>query len=93
MAAFGGLGSFLAGIAGTVTKRALSGIGVGIVSLVAVKAALEQALSAAKAAWGGFGGEALQLVQMAGMPTFMSIVAGGLVASLTVATLKKFEVK
>jgi ABC-type Co2+ transport system permease subunit len=91
--AFGGFGSFLAGIAGTVTKRALAGIGVGIVSYAAVTTALQQALSSAKAAWSGFAGEALQLVQMAGVTQFLSIVAGGLLASVAITALKKFEVR
>jgi hypothetical protein len=89
----GGLGSFLAGIAATVTKRAMAGIGMGIVSYAAVSAVLNQVLSSAKAAWGGFSGDALALVQMAGGGEFMSIVAGGLIASVTLTTLKRFEVK
>lgn len=88
-----GLGSFLAGIAATVTKRAMVGIGLGVVSFAAVNQALSAALGAAKGAWGGLAGESLALVQMAGGTVFVSVLAGGMVASLSITALKKFEVR
>lgn len=88
-----GWGSFLAGIASTVTKRAMVGIGMGIASYAGLSAALNAALGAAKAAWAGLGGEALAFLQMAGAVTFVSVVAGGMVAAVSVTALKKFEVR
>jgi len=88
-----GLGSFLAGIAATVTKRAMVGIGMGVVSFAALSTALQAALSSAKAAWGGLTGDVLAMVQIAGASTALSILAGGLVASVSVMLLKRFEVR
>ena len=88
-----GLGTFLASIAGPVVKRALTALGFGVVSYAAMTAALNSALSAAKGAWAGLSGfpEALALTQMAGVPTYCSIVAGALVARVALQSLKKLE--
>lgn len=81
-----GFGTFLAALAGPIAKKALTALGVGVISYAAVSTALQAALAAAKAAWGAFGGggvsEALALVQMAGIPTAASIYAGALVANV-----------
>lgn len=89
-----GLGTFLAAIAGSVVKRALAALGIGIVSYAAMTAALNSALAAAKAAWAGLAGfpEALALIQMAGVTTAASIIAGALVARVALQSLKKLEI-
>lgn len=89
----GGFGSFLAGIAATVTKRAMVGVGLGVVSFAAINAALTAALNAAKAAWAGLGADVLAFLAIGGVPSFMSIVAGGLVAAAAIVGLKQFEVR
>lgn len=88
-----GLGTFLAAIAGPVVKRALQALGFGLVSYAAMKVALDAALNAAKSAWAGLAGfpEALSLIQMAGVNTAASIIAGALVARLALQSLKKLE--
>ena len=88
-----GFGSFLAAIAGSLAKRVLTAIGIGIVSYAAMSAALNAALVAAKNAWAGLAGfpEALALVQMAGVSTAASIIAGALVARVALQSLKKLE--
>lgn len=90
-----GLGSFLAAAAGPLAKRALAAIGFGIVSYAAMTAALNAALDAAKNAWAGLSGfpEALALIQMAGVSTAASIIAGALVARVAMQSLKKLELK
>lgn len=81
-----GFGTFLAGLAGPLAKKALTALGVGVITYAAVSTALTAALNAAKAAWGSFGGgafsEALTLAQMAGIPTAASIFAGALIANV-----------
>ena len=86
-------GAFLVGLAGPFIKKALVSLGVGIVSYAAVSAALTQVLSSAKSAWSGLGGDALALIQMAGVNTAASILAGALVARVSLQILKKFEVR
>ncbi len=88
-----GLGTFLAAIAGGLAKRVLTALGIGIVSYAAMTAALTAALAAAKNAWAGLVGfpEALALIQMAGVPTAASVIAGALMARVALQSLKKLE--
>lgn len=85
------VGTWLVGLAAPMIKRALVSLGFGIVSFAAVSAALNAALDAAKAAWSGLGGEALALLQMAGVNTAASILAGALVARVSLMLLKKID--
>lgn len=87
-----GFGSFLLGITGPVVKKALTSLGVGVVSYAAISTALNTALDAARAAWGGLSGDTLSLIQMSGMTQALSIVTGALVARVALMQLKKFEV-
>lgn len=84
-----GFGSFLAAIAGPIAKRVLVALGFGIISYAAISAALGSALSAAKAAWSGLAGDTLALVQMAGLSTAASIMAGALVARVALGVTSK----
>jgi len=88
-----GLGTFLNAIAGTLAKRVLSALGIGIVSYAAMSAALNSALAAAKGAWAGLAGfpEALALIQMAGVTSAASIIAGALIARVALQSFKKLE--
>ncbi len=87
-------GAFLVGIAGSVAKRVLSALGIGLVSYAAMSAALTAALNAAKNAWAGLSGfpEALALIQMAGVTTAASIISGALIARVSMQSFKKFEI-
>lgn len=88
-----GLGSFLAAIAAPIVKRVLVALGFGLVSYAAVSAALNAALSAAKNAWAGLSGfpEALAIVQIAGVNTYASIIAGALIARVAMQAVKRLE--
>jgi len=90
MSAFG---TFLVAITAPVVKRAMVALGFGIVSYAAVGAALTAVLSSAKTAWSGLGGDALALIQLAGVNTAASILAGALVARVTLQVLKRFELR
>lgn len=84
-----GFGSFLAALAGPIAKRVLVALGFGIISYSAVSAALSAALSAAKAAWSGLTGDTLALIQMAGVNTAASILAGALIARVALGVTSK----
>lgn len=86
-----GFGSFLVSLAGPVVKKALTSLGIGIVSYAAVSAALGAALGAAKAAWSGIGADTLALIQMAGVNTAASILAGALTARVAMSIMKKMD--
>ena len=90
--AFGGWGTFLAGIAGPVVKRALTAIGIGTLTIVGLQAAVSSALDAARSHLGGMTGVVSDLVAMTGFFTAASIIAGGVTAAVTMVLLKKMAV-
>lgn len=73
-------GAFLGAIAGPVAKRALLAIGVGVVSYAAVSTVVGQAIASARDAWGLLAGDTLALMQLAGLNTAASILAGAVTA-------------
>ena len=87
-----GLGSFLVAIAGPVVRKALTSIGVGIVSYAALSTVLNTALNSAKSALGGFVGETANMVQLSGVFDALSIIAGALIARVALSQLKRFEI-
>lgn len=87
----GGLGSFLVALAGPLVRKALISLGFGVVSYAAVATALNSAISAAKTAWGGLGGDTLSLIQMAGVNTAISILCGALVARVGLQVVKRLQ--
>ena len=86
-----GLGTFLVALAGPIAKKVMVSLGVGVVSYAAITAALTAVLSSAKSAWGGLGGDALALIEMAGVGVAASIFAGALMARVSMQVLKRFE--
>jgi len=87
-----GLGAFLVSVAGPIARKVLASIGVGVVSYAAISTALNGALSAAKTALSGLGGDGLAIIQMTGIFTAFSIIAGALIARVGLNAIKKFEV-
>ena len=88
----GALGTWLVSLAGPAAAKILAALGLGVVSYAALSAALAAALAAAKSAWGGLAGDSLALIQMSGASSALSIIAGALVARLSLLALKRFEV-
>jgi len=86
------IGTWLVGLAGPFIRKVLLSLGVGVVSYAAVSAALAAVLSSAKTAWGGLAGDALALIQMAGVNTAASILAGALPARVALQVVKRFEI-
>lgn len=87
--AFGGWGSFLAGVAGPVVKKALTALGFGVVSMVGVDVAIQSALNSAKTAFGGMTGVVADIVAISGFFSAVSIIAGGLVAAGSLMVMKR----
>lgn len=88
-----GLGTFLVALTAPVVKRAMVALGFGVVSYAAVSAALTAVLGHAKSAWANLGGDLLSLIELAGASTCMSIIAGALVARVSLQLVKRFELK
>lgn len=87
-----GLGSFLVAIAGPLVRKALTSLGIGIVSYAALATALNSALSAAKSTLGGFSGDAAAIVQLSGVFDAFAIIAGALIARVALSQLKRLEI-
>jgi Protein of unknown function (DUF2523) len=87
----GGIGTWLVSLAAPFVRKALLSLGVGVVSYAAVSTALTAVLSAAKSAWSGLAGDALALIQIAGVNTAASILAGALTARVALQVVKRFE--
>lgn len=88
-----GLGTFLVAVAGPIAKKVMVSLGFGVASYAAVSAALAAVLSSARGAWGGLGGDALQLIELAGVGVAASIYAGALTARVSLQVLKRLELK
>lgn len=89
---FGGWGTFFAGIAGPVAKKALTALGIGVVTMVGVDTAIQGALNSAKAAFGGMTGVVGDIVAISGFFSAVSIIAGGVVAAGSIMVMKKLAV-
>ncbi len=86
------MAAFLMLMVGPLAKKVLTALGIGLVSYAAVSTGLAAAIGAAKAAWAGFAGDALSIVQLAGVGEAISIICGALTARVGLMVLKKFEV-
>ena len=84
------MGTWLAALAWPMVSRVLAALGIGTVTYVGLSAAINGALSASKAALGTLGAEVTNLMAMAGFFQAMSIIAGGMIAGITLIALKKF---
>lgn len=85
------IGTWLVSLAGPAAKTVLKSIGFGFVTYAALSVALASALNAARAAWGGLGGDVLGLIELAGASQALSIIAGGMVARVAMLSAKKLQ--
>jgi hypothetical protein len=88
----GAVGTWLVSLAGPFVRKILLSLGIGVASYAALAAALNSALSSAKTAFAGIGGDTLLLIQLAGLPDFISIIAGALIAKVAMGAVKKLEI-
>lgn len=69
--------------------KALASIGIGIVTYGAVLYAINNAISYVKQAYNGIPVETLQFLAIAGMPEFLGIICGAIVARASLTFAKK----
>ena len=84
--------SLLVSLAGPVVRKALLSLGVGVVTYVGLQAALTAALNASQNAFGGVAAGPAAILAMSGVFTALGIIAGGIVAGVTMIALKRFQV-
>lgn len=87
-----GFGTFLVSLAGPAVRKMAMSLGLGVASYAAMTAALNTALSAAKSSLAGFSGDFLPIVQLSGVFTALSIIAGAFVARVALSAVKKLEI-
>lgn len=86
-----GIGTFLVGLATPIARQALISLGIGVVTSVGIDAAVSAMLGAAKAAWAGMPADVMAYVQLSGINTGLSIVAGAMTARLSLIPLKSLR--
>lgn len=87
------LADWLAKITWPLVSRVMTALGVGTVTYTGADTALSSALSTAKAAFVGIGGDILALLAMGGFFDAMAITAGSIVSALTWLVLKRFALQ
>lgn len=88
-----GIADWLARITWPLVTRVMAALGLGTVTYAGADTALQGALTQVKAAFGGFTGELVQLLAMAGFFECMAIMSGGLVSGLAWMVLKRFALQ
>jgi len=88
-----GIAEWLAKISWPLVSRVMGSLGVGTATYVGADSALGSALSAAKAAFTGMGGEILQILALSGFFDAMAIMSGGLVSGLAWMVMKRFALQ
>ena len=88
-----GIAAWLASISWPIVSRVLLALGVGTVTYTGASTALDSALSAAKTALAGLGGDVLSILALTGLFDAMAITSGGLVSGLAWLTMKHFALQ
>lgn len=84
-----GFSSVMVSLAGPVVKRALSALGIGVVSFAAVQVAFNQVRDFMIGAYGQISGDMIWLVELAGVNQAIGIVLGAMAAKVGLQALSK----
>lgn len=84
------IGAFLVNLAIPAVRSVLMHFGVGVLSFAALTGVVTTILSNAKSSWGGLSADVINLLQLAGASTALSIIAGALITRTSIAAMKKF---
>lgn len=85
-------GSFLASAAGPLVKKALTSIGVGVISYGAAKAVIDQVSASITASMNGVGSDVYQLLALAGFVDAVSIAVAAVTAAAALSFGKRLGV-
>lgn len=84
------MGPWLMSLAGPIARQVLISLGIGVVTFVGLDAAVQGAMSAAKANLGALTGDYLQIVALGGGFVAVSVIAGGITAGVSMIALSRF---
>ncbi len=87
-----GFAGLLQGIAGPVVKKALSALGIGVVSYAAINAALSAVTSAVQSSYGSMTGDVAGILGLAGIGQAIGILLGAMAARISYAQLSKLQI-
>lgn len=84
------MGAFLMALAGPLARQVLVSLGIGLITFVGLDAAVTAALGAAKSNLGMMPATVAALLARGGIFTAFSILAGGIVAGVSMTVLSRF---
>ena len=84
-----GLLSGLVAILDIAPSRVLASLGMGFISYAAISTAVNSMVSSFASNWASVGGEGLQLISLAGIPTGIGILIGCIIARVSLTSLPK----
>lgn len=87
-----GFAGLLQGIAGPVVKKALSALGIGVVSYAAINAALSAVTAAVQSSYGSMTGDVAGILGLAGIGQAIGILLGAMAARISYAQLSKLQI-
>lgn len=87
-----GFAGLFQGIAGPVVKKALSALGIGVVSYAAINAALSAVTSAVQNSYGSMTGDVAGILGLAGIGQAIGILLGAMAARISYAQLSKLQI-
>lgn len=88
----GSWAALLSSLAAPIAKRVLAAIGMGVITITGLQAAIETALNSVASNMATLPAEVAAIVAMAGFFEALSILAGGYMAGLTFVVTKKFAI-
>ena len=83
------LSSALTALAGPLAKKVLTSLGIGFLTYTGLDTAVSYGLGLAKSSLSGLTGDIAQIAAMSGLFTALSVIAGGIVASLALVGLTR----
>ena len=86
------MGAFLMALAGPLARQVLVSLGIGLITYLGLDLAVSGALSAAKGSLGAMPASVAAILARGGVFTAMSILAGGVMARVSMMTMKKLGV-
>jgi Protein of unknown function (DUF2523) len=87
------ISSFLSSVAKPLALKAVVGLGFGTVTYVGLTAAVTAVIAAIQSSLGGLTGDVSAILAIAGFFEALGIIAGGMTASVALASLKKLQLK